>query len=69
LVLALLSFLCCPILAPIAWIMGHTDLREMRAGQMDSSGLPLTQAGMILGIISTIISALGLAMVCLGELA
>jgi hypothetical protein len=69
LVLALLSFLCCPLLAPVAWIMGHSDLREMRAGQMDASGLPLTQAGMILGIISTILSALGLAAVCLGELA
>lgn len=68
LVLAIVSFICCPILGPIAWIMGHADLREMRTGQMDDSGLPLTQAGMILGIVSTILTALGFAVFCLGGL-
>jgi hypothetical protein len=68
LVLAIVSFICCPVLGPVAWIMGHADLREMRSGVMDDSGLPLTQAGMILGIVSTILSALSFALFLLGGL-
>jgi hypothetical protein len=41
----------CPILAIMAWVMGSGDLREMRSGRMDPSGMGLTQAGQILGMI------------------
>jgi hypothetical protein len=65
LVLGILSLVFCwtwlmPIvLGPIAWIMGHNDLREMRAGRMDPDGQGMTNAGMICGVISTILGALG----------
>lgn len=47
------------ITAPIAWILGRGDLREMDAGRMDPEGRSLTQAGTIIGMVITIIGVLG----------
>ena len=47
--------------------MGNTDLREMHRGQMDESGMSLTQAGMVLGMIATILWLLFLALFCVGS--
>ena len=56
LVLGILGWLfTCPIFAVMAWVMGTSDLREMRSGRMDSSGMGLTQAGHILGMIYTLL--------------
>lgn len=41
-----------------AWIMGQGDLRKMRENQMDPSGMGLTQAGWICGIIGTLMQTL-----------
>ncbi|MBC8355524.1 MAG: hypothetical protein H8E66_26395 [Planctomycetes bacterium] len=41
----------CPIFGICAWVMGSADLREMRAGRMDSNGTGLTQAGQIIGML------------------
>lgn len=43
------------IFAIIAWIMGNGDMEEIRSGRMDPEGEGMTQAGRIMGIISTII--------------
>jgi hypothetical protein len=48
-------------LGPIAWIMGNNDLAEMRAGRMDREGESSTNTGRICGMISTILSLVGLA--------
>jgi hypothetical protein len=45
----------CPVFSVMAWVMGTSDLREMRTGRMDSSGMGLTQAGHILGMIYTLL--------------
>lgn len=45
----------CPIFGLFAWIMGSNDLREMRLGRMDPSGMGLTQAGQIIGMIHSIL--------------
>ncbi len=37
----------------IAWVMGQSDLAEMRAGRMDPTGEGVTNAGRICGIIGT----------------
>ena len=56
LVLGLLGFVgTCPIFSFLAWIMGSNDLREMRAGRMDKSGESATIAGMIFGMIISIL--------------
>lgn len=54
LTLGILSLVvCAPILGPIAWVMGNTDVREMRAGRMDRDGESSTNAGRICGMIAT----------------
>ncbi len=50
----------CPVLGPVAWILGRADLAEIDAGRMDPAGRSLTQAGMICGIIETAIMILTL---------
>lgn len=64
LVLGILAFIvACPVLSFLAWTMGTTDLREMREGRMDPSGMNKTQAGMMLGMllsVASIISIMGL---------
>ncbi len=60
LALGILSFVVCCICGIIAWSMGNSDLREMAAGRMDRSGEGLTQAGRICGMVSVILSLVGL---------
>ncbi len=56
LAMGILSFFMMPlILGPVAWIMGTTDLREMRAGRMDPEGMSQTNTGRICGMIVTIL--------------
>jgi hypothetical protein len=43
------------VLPPLAWVMGNQDLAEMDAGRMDRSGLGLTRAGRVLGIIGSVV--------------
>ena len=58
LTLGILSFVVMPvILGPMAWILGHHDLNEMRAGRMDRSGESSTNTGRICGMISTLLGA------------
>ena len=65
-VLGILSLILCGIFAAIpAWIMGSNDLKEMDAGMMDPSGRSLTNAGRILGMISTILNILAVLLVFL----
>ena len=50
----------CPIFGICAWVMGNSDLREMRAGRMDGSGMGLTQAGQVVGMIHALILIFGI---------
>ena len=62
LTLGILSLACNVMLIPgiLAWILGHADLKQMNAGKMDPEGRGLTQAGMVLGIIGTLMAGLAL---------
>lgn len=51
-----------PILGIPAWIMGRNDLKRIQEGRIPSSERALTKAGMILGIISTVLFGLVLAL-------
>lgn len=44
-----------PLLAVIAWIMGHSDLQAMQAGKMDPAGQSQTSSGKTLGMIATLL--------------
>jgi hypothetical protein len=41
-----------------AWRLGQTDLQQMEEGLMDAEGMGLTQAGMMCGIIGTVLGSL-----------
>jgi predicted Zn finger-like uncharacterized protein len=60
--LAVIFFWCAApvgaILGLAAWIMGQTDLRKMKRGQMDENGRGMTQAGWICGILGTFLNGL-----------
>jgi hypothetical protein len=67
LALGIISFVflpCAVICGPAAWIMGNTDLAEMRAGRMDPSGEGMVQAGRVLGMIAAILMLLWILGVC-----
>ena len=62
LILGILSLTACGLFTGIpAWIMGKGDLEKINGGMMDPEGLGTTKAGMICGIISTI-----LGLLCIG---
>jgi hypothetical protein len=60
LIFGILGLVVCNVFAPIAWIMGNGDLKEIRAGRMDPEGESLTNVGRILGIVGTILTVLSL---------
>lgn len=55
---AILGILCCMPFCIAAWVMGAADIKEMRAGRMDRSGQGMTQAGMIIGIVGTVLAGI-----------
>lgn len=57
LVLGIVGVLCCPICAPIAWIMGKKEVDAVKAGRSPAGNQGLAMAGFILGIIGTIFFA------------
>jgi hypothetical protein len=60
LVLGILSLTGAGLLTGIpAWIMGNADMKEIRAGRMDPEGESNTNIGRILGMVSTILGAVG----------
>jgi hypothetical protein len=65
LVLGLLGFMGCPLFSFVAWIMGSHDLREMKAGRMDRSGESPTFAGMIFGMIVSLLWVFAVAILAL----
>jgi hypothetical protein len=60
LVLGIVSIVCCQLLAPVAWYLGNQELKDIRAGYVSMENEGIAKAGMILGIIGTILLGLGL---------
>ncbi len=60
LVFGILSWLVCVIFGIVAWVMANSDLRAMQEGRMDPTGEGLTKAGKIVGMISVILSIVGI---------
>lgn len=46
------------IMGLLAWTLGQKDMRKIKAGDMDADGRGTTQAGMICGIIGTVLNCL-----------
>jgi phage FluMu protein Com len=69
LVLGIVGLLVCAVTGPIAAILGHQSLAEIRAGRMDPEGQGMIIAGVVLGWIATVPLVLGVCFVglaCLG---
>jgi hypothetical protein len=65
LIMGICSFVITPIpFGPIAWIMGNSDIKEIRAGRMDPEGESSTQIGRYMGMASTLLSLLCMVVVC-----
>ena len=60
LVLGILGIVLCPILGPVAWIMGSSDLKRIGTGEIAMEAKGLTQAGMICGIVGTVLVCLAI---------
>ena len=66
LVLGILSIVCCFICGIIAWVMANKDFKEMAAGRMDPSGMGLTKAGKICGIVGIALQTMWFVLQLLG---
>ena len=55
LVFGILSWALCPLFGVVAWIMGNSDLAEMRNGRMDPRGESLTRVGRVLGMVHVLL--------------
>ena len=60
LVFGILGIVCCGLLAPVAWYMGKNEVRMIEAGQLPANTLGTAKAGMICGIVGTILLGLSL---------
>jgi len=65
LILGIVSVVCCQILGPIAWYLGNKELQAIKAGAAPITGEGSAKAGMILGIIGTILFALSILWIVL----
>lgn len=66
LVLGILGIVCCQVCAPFAWWLGSKELKAIRAGQSSAEGEGMAKAGMILGIIGTILFIFALIWIVVG---
>jgi uncharacterized membrane protein YjgN (DUF898 family) len=59
LILGILGLVVCSVLAPFAWSIGRTAVREIDASGGRYGGRGAAQAGYVLGVIGTVILILG----------
>lgn len=59
LVLGILSLVLLPLLGPVAWVMGRSALKEADASPQPVSNRSSLVAGMVMGIIGTVLLVLG----------
>lgn len=55
LVLGILGFVCCQLCAPFAWYIGNQEVKAIKAGASPASNQGFAMAGMILGIIGSLL--------------
>lgn len=65
LVLGILGIVICGILAPFAWSMGNKELAAIDAGRRPPENRGTANAGKILGIIGTVLLAIGVVVILL----
>ena len=69
LVLGIVGIVCCQLCGPFAWWMGKQEIAAIRAGTIPASNEGMAKAGMILGIVGTVLLGLSLIWMVFGGLA
>lgn len=65
LVLGILGIIVCGVLAPFAWSMGNKELAAIDAGRRPPENRGTANAGKILGIVGTVLLAIGVFFIIL----
>jgi hypothetical protein len=65
LVLGIIAIVACQLLGPVAWVMGNNELAAIDSGRRPPENRGTANAGRILGIISTVLLAVGIIFVIL----
>lgn len=65
LVLGILGIVICGILAPFAWSMGNKELAAIDSGRRSPENRGTANAGRILGIVGTVLLAIGIVFLIL----
>lgn len=55
LILGILGIVCCGLLAPVAWYLGNQEIKAINEGRVARENEGMAKAGMILGIIGTVL--------------
>ncbi|MEO8503316.1 MAG: DUF4190 domain-containing protein [Acidobacteriota bacterium] len=69
LVLGIIGILCCQLCGPFAWWIGKQELDAIRAGNVAASNEGMAKAGMILGIVGTVLLGLSCVWMFFGGMA
>ena len=65
LVLGILGLVICGVLGPFAWSMGNKELAAIDAGKRPPENRGTANAGRILGIVGTVLLAIGIVLIIL----
>ncbi len=65
LVLGILGLVLCQFLGPFAWSIGNKELQAIDAGRRPPENRGTANAGKILGIVSTVLLAIGVVFIIL----
>jgi len=65
LVLGIIGVVLCQLLGPVAWVMGNNELAAIDSGRRAPENRGTANAGRILGIISTVLLAIGVLIIVL----
>jgi len=69
LILGIVGIVCCQICAPFAWWMGKQEVESVRAGLSPAANEGMAKAGMILGIVGTVLLGLTFIWMLFGGMA
>ena len=69
LILGIVGIVCCQLCGPFAWWMGKQELEAVRGGLSPAANEGMAKAGMILGIVGTVLLGLTFIWMLFGGLA
>jgi TRAP-type C4-dicarboxylate transport system permease small subunit len=65
LVLSIIGLVCCQVLGIVAWVMANNELEGIKSGTRNPINEGTANAARIIGIVGTVLLALGILMVLL----